>query len=384
MVGGENREKAKNNFQPLHSRMSNNEDIYVSICIPVYNGEQYIENALDSIVTQTYKNREIIVSDNVSTDKTADIVQKYVRKYGLKYSRSTQHFPAGECHSNRCFQLAKGELIAVYHADDIYSPDIVNDSVELFRNHENVGVVLTMANIINESGKIIGQFRLPRELKKLKKRSYNFDEIFTCILRHGNSFLFCPSAMFRKSVYDAIGGWDYERYKIAADLGLWLKAAQKYDIGIIDVPLMNYRISRHQVSNLLWRQKVKESDLFLVMDDYTDRIEGHKFEKYYDLLKIKDLLDRALNLSVKSRIGESNYLIKKILILYFKNFLKIGAPSLKHSFTAIVLLLVNRFTSDEIRIVFRNSIFRINNAKKRLPFLIRDFFSASRSIKIRP
>jgi len=139
----------------------------VNICIPVYNGERFIKETLDSIVAQDYKNKEIIISDNASTDKTPKIIQEYVGKYGIKCYRNEQYLSEGEYNFNRCIGLAKGDLICVYHADDVYKPNIVSKCVELFEKYNNVGAVFTMADIINEKGKVIGGYRLPKELKEL-------------------------------------------------------------------------------------------------------------------------------------------------------------------------------------------------------------------------
>lgn len=345
-------------------------ELRVSICIPVYNGERFIKETLDSIVAQDYKNKEIVISDNASTDKTPEIIQGYVKKYGIKCYRNEQHLPIGEYNFNRCISLAKGDLVCVYHADDVYKPNIVSKCVELFERYNNIGAVWTMANIINQKGETTGRYCLPKELRKLGKDFYSFDEIFSCILKYQNSFLVCPSVMVRKKVYDEVGGWDYERYKSAADLGLWLKIAQKYDIGIINCPLVNYRLSKTQGFSETVKNRVWRVHYLSVMDNYADKIRGHRFEKYYAVHKISDLTLRALNLSANPQIEESNRLIKESLNLYLKSFFRIAVipKAIECLFIIIALSLLNRFSCSAIRVSFRDFVFKTNDNKKRFLF----------------
>ncbi len=312
--------------------MKDNKNSRVSICVPVYNKEHFIKDALDSIVAQTYRNKEIIVSDNMSFDKTAEIVQGYIHKYGVKYCKTDQYFPNAEHNFNKCINLAKGDLVCIYHSDDVYMPDIVSKSVELLERYENVGAVFAMANTINEKGKTIGQLRLPKELEKLNRDFYNFDEIFSCLLKYGNSFLVCPSAMVRKSVYDDLGGWDYEKYKTAADLGLWLKIAQKYDIAIIDSPLMNYRISPMQGAYIRDRLHTERTDFFSVMDHYLEStatknvIITNNMLRCYEFQKIWDNILRARNFLMQGKQTEARKLLHK---LFFWDTFITGLKSLK-------------------------------------------------------
>lgn len=344
----------------------------VSVCVPVYNGERFIKDALDSIIAQSYPHKEIIVSDNASTDKTPDIAQRYVKEYGIKYSRSEQFLPASEYNFNRCLELSGGELISVYHADDIYNPEIVSRSVEMFRKRRGIGAALTMANVIDENGKILERYHLPKELARMNKDVYNLDEIFHSALKYGNTFLICPSAMIKRSVCKEVNGWDYGRYKSAADLGLWLKIAGKHGVAIIDAPLMNYRISAAQDSDAISRRRTDQAHYFLVMDDYADKIIGHKFKKYYTIHKIVDLTYRALNLSADSQIGASGRLIREALSLYFKNFFKIAGSfkGIASLFTIAFLFFANRAPRHKIRVVFRDFIFQTNDKRRNLRFAL--------------
>src|SRR5689334_22259492 len=94
----------------------------VSVVVPVWNGERFLRESLDSILLQTFPSLEVIVMDDASTDGTEQIV----RSYGdaVRYHRqSATRGIYGNC--NDGIALARGEFIAIYHADDIYDPTIV-------------------------------------------------------------------------------------------------------------------------------------------------------------------------------------------------------------------------------------------------------------------
>ena len=112
----------------------------VSVCIPAYNAGQTIGKTLDSIINQNYPNFEIIVSDNHSTDNTAEIVNQYQKckvKYFLNPVRPDNliNTSAVVSNFNYAISLAKGEFIAIYHADDIYLPTIIEQQVLFFQEN---------------------------------------------------------------------------------------------------------------------------------------------------------------------------------------------------------------------------------------------------------
>jgi glycosyltransferase involved in cell wall biosynthesis len=96
----------------------------VTIGVPVRNGARTIQRTLDSLLSQDYPNYEIIVSDNCSDDDTANIVSQYASN-GVKYFFNPVLEKWGESNWNHILTLAKGPLIALYHADDIYTPTMV-------------------------------------------------------------------------------------------------------------------------------------------------------------------------------------------------------------------------------------------------------------------
>ena len=156
----------------------------VTVTIPVYNGEKYIGKTLDSLISQSYDNYEIIVVDNASSDKTAELVQKYSQ---VKLIINDTNIGA-EANFNKCLTLGDGELIALYHADDIYHQDIISQQVAAFTD-ATTGVCGTLGHIIDENDNDIGfQYQLP--MCSIEKFKYlKFNQIFNYLSIKGYFFI---------------------------------------------------------------------------------------------------------------------------------------------------------------------------------------------------
>jgi glycosyltransferase involved in cell wall biosynthesis len=125
----------------------------VSICIPIYNGEKYIEETLNCVVNQTYSNLEIVISDNCSTDNSIALIKKFndprikiynnVANQGLAYN------------FKKVFTYATGKYIAFLGADDLMGLTSVEEAVAILENEKNKNVVLvnTYIEIINDESK---------------------------------------------------------------------------------------------------------------------------------------------------------------------------------------------------------------------------------------
>jgi glycosyltransferase involved in cell wall biosynthesis len=125
----------------------------VSIGMPVYNGENYITEALDSLLAQTYSNVELIISDNASTDSTETICSKYVAAdRRIRYYRNEQNLGAA-ANYNRVVELAQGKYFKWAAHDDIHGPTLVQRCVEVLEQDESIVLCHTKTTIIDEHGR---------------------------------------------------------------------------------------------------------------------------------------------------------------------------------------------------------------------------------------
>ncbi len=130
----------------------------VSIGLPVFNGENYLEAALDSIVNQTYTDFELIVSDNNSTDKTAEICKSYAEKDNrIQFLSNNENI--GAC-PNFCkvFKQATGEYFMWAAHDDLYAPTFVEKCVEVLDNDPDVVLCFSKTKFIDDAGDFIKDY----------------------------------------------------------------------------------------------------------------------------------------------------------------------------------------------------------------------------------
>lgn len=280
----------------------------VCVCVPAYNSGRTIAETLDSILGQTYKNLRVYVVDNASTDNTLEIVEACAKKDArVRVFRNEKNVGA-EGNFTRCLQLAAGDYTALFHADDIYTPRMIEEEVVFMETHREAGAVFTMAVAIDRVGKEGHIYTLPSGLRVINKKVYGFADIFRAMLKYGN-FLFCPAAMARTVVYrDLIKTWDPGNYGSSADGHVWLRILQKYPIGIIDKPLLKYRISPGSFSYHLARAKTEPHKIFRLFDDYIKGpaagFIGSAERKDYEFLILKDNMNRAFNLLALGRRNE--------------------------------------------------------------------------------
>jgi glycosyltransferase involved in cell wall biosynthesis len=142
----------------------------VSIGIPVYNGQNFLRQALDSVLGQTFKNFEIIISDNASTDKTQQICHEYSRKDSrVRYYRNKRNLGA-PWNYNRVFRLSSGMYFKWASHDDIIAPEYLQKCVNILDADPTIVLCHSKIGIIDENGVIVGNLdhRILRRIGSLK------------------------------------------------------------------------------------------------------------------------------------------------------------------------------------------------------------------------
>lgn len=236
----------------------------VCICIPTFNAQATIVQTLLSILNQTYTHLSVVVVDNASSDNTVALVEEF-DDARIKIHRNPVNL-GGEGNFTRCIELAHGKYTAIFHADDVYQPSMVEQQVAFLEAHPQAGAVFTEAVLIDEAGNSIGAITAPEDLQSFIGE-YGFQSVFRNVLKHAN-FLVCPSAMVRTEVYQRdVKMWRGTEFGSSADLDVWFRILLRYPVGILRKPLINYRISINQHSSGL-RARITRSDMFRVLDHY--------------------------------------------------------------------------------------------------------------------
>lgn len=166
-----------------------NQSSKVSIGLPVYNGGRFLEEAIASVLAQTYENLELIISDNASTDETEAICRHYAAKdKRVKYFRSEKNYGAS-WNYNRTFELASGDYFRWHAADDVLAPELVEKSVQILDSNPKVVLVFSWVLDIDGEGNELELKKsklgssLPTPSQRFKglstvKPSFNCEEVF--------------------------------------------------------------------------------------------------------------------------------------------------------------------------------------------------------------
>lgn len=212
-------------FQPL-----------VSVIINCFNGETYLREAIDSVVTQTYTNWEIVFWDNQSTDFTADIVKSY-RDERIKYYYAPEHTSLGEAR-NLAIEKANGWYINFLDADDVWLPSKLEKQISLLEPGVSE-VIYTRFDIKFEGGndsdsdmwkyyQRVKQYRPNPKLSTYENLLYRNWMIFSSVL-------------FNKELFLSIGGVN-PQFKQNEDYEILLKFSLKTNIRCVEEELVYYRI----------------------------------------------------------------------------------------------------------------------------------------------
>ncbi len=173
----------------------------ISVIIPVYNCEKYLEQALCSIQNQTIQPDEIIVIDDGSTDRSAHIVKRF---NGIKYTYQNNH--GVSVARNRGIRLAKGQILAFLDADDLWPENKLETQMQYFKKDPLIEVVM-------------GHVQCLRLLKGIGKQCH-FEEFRNPFF----TFLF-GAVLFRRSIFDKIGFLD-EGLRFSEDVDWFLRAKE--------------------------------------------------------------------------------------------------------------------------------------------------------------
>lgn len=211
----------------------------LSVIMPVYNGEKYLSETIESILNQTFTDFELLILNDNSTDGTQAIIERYQQK-DSRISVTVKEVNVGPANlRNEGFSLAKGEYIALMDADDIALPTRFEKQIQVLNAHPEVGVCGTWFTFFG--GKKDKTVRQPENHNKIK-----VSFLSSCSI--GN-----PTVMVRKS---ALGEYRFEnQYVPVEDYDLWSRMITTTNFYIVQESLLNYRqhdsnISKTKIDNV--------------------------------------------------------------------------------------------------------------------------------------
>jgi glycosyltransferase involved in cell wall biosynthesis len=208
----------------------------VTICVPVYNCEQFIDHCIASALDQSYSDFECLVIDNVSTDSTLDRVMA-LDDPRIRVLRNTENIGA-IANENRCIREAKGDLIQFLHGDDRLLPDCLSRLVPTF-DDPSVGLAFARRRIESRDPRwatLIGTLHTPLEPLGRVNDGKNIVRRYVDGGAKGNWIGEPTSVMLRRSILTEVGGFD-TRPRSYCDMELWLRVLARSNAAWVDSEL---------------------------------------------------------------------------------------------------------------------------------------------------
>lgn len=285
----------------------------VSICIPTYNGAEFIGEAIQSAIAQTYPNIEIIVSDDGSTDQTIAIAQSFQSQIAADF-RIILHRNYGLSQNwNFCISQAKGEYIKFLFQDDLLEPECIEKMVALAQQNPGIGLVFSPRGIViseTESHPIL--LKASQSIKDLHKSWSNLKSIqpgqelladANCLKNPINKIGEPSTVLITARVFAEIGLFDSGLSQYV-DLDMWWRIMANYQIGFVDEKLSCLRIHPEQQT---WKN-------FAAGENNKDVIRFYKkilTSDDYSLLneKIKQKISQRLALKTQPIVSDLSRLV---------------------------------------------------------------------------
>jgi glycosyltransferase involved in cell wall biosynthesis len=215
----------------------------VSIVFTSYNHKEYLKQALDSLLCQTYQNIEIIIIDDCSTDGSQEILKQYEQNDKIHLHLKQQNSGSYVNASNYGATFAKGEYLIFAQCDDYAEPEQIKLLSNVLNDYPEVGVVYSKSLLVDENGKFISDDFAIRE-KKFKdvvaKESIISGNIFRELLTVSCVIPNLSAAMIRRDMYDKINGLS-NKYYMASDWCFWLELSEITNFLYLSQPLNNFR-----------------------------------------------------------------------------------------------------------------------------------------------
>lgn len=236
--------------------LSSRDPEWVSVIIPCYNGEAYLEEAIQSVLRQTYPKLEILVIDDGSTDATAAIVQRYPQvRYLPQENRGIS------ATRNRGIAESRGANIVFLDHDDLLLPEAIAIGMAHLQQHPEAGFVFGRNVMIDAQGEVI----IDRPQEWVDRADYR--ELI------GGRLAICPpsTVLFRRTALEQVGGFGTE-FEVVEDFDLYLRIAREFPISCHNQIVAKYRCHGGNISGNVFKMLDQSMRLF---DQHKSWVDAH-------------------------------------------------------------------------------------------------------------
>jgi glycosyltransferase involved in cell wall biosynthesis len=243
----------------------------VSVCIPSYNAARYLREAIESVLAQEFSDFEAVVSDDASTDCSAEVCDRYADPRFRVVTSSERLGQSGNW--NRCLELARGEYVILLHADDVLSPGYLRRAVELLDAEDDIGLVHCSAQHVDERGKALQLQRL-WDQDRVDSDGVTLQRLLLdgCVINPAG-------VLVRRAVYEQ-GGAFTDDVVWGVDWHMWIRIALRWDVGYLAEPLALYREHGHSGTAAVMTSGRNARDELWVIDDVFRLVQETQPELY--------------------------------------------------------------------------------------------------------
>lgn len=225
----------------------------VTVAIPTYNGQDYLVEAMKSVLAQQGVAFRLVVCDDASSDRTVEIARQLANRRTTVIANDVR---AGlTANWNRCVEHCDSEFLCLFHQDDLMVPGNLERKIALLREHPEVAFVFSASEIIDARDNPVPESLVNRDHISDENRVLNSTEALQILLV--KNVVRASSVVIRKSCLDQVGLFN-PSYGHVVDWEMWLRLAAKFSVGWLAVPLV--RVRWHQQSET-HRQREKDTDL---------------------------------------------------------------------------------------------------------------------------
>lgn len=253
----------------------NNASPFVSVIIPNYNYARYLQERLDSIISQTYQFFEIIILDDKSTDNSKEIIEQY------RFNPHVSHIVYNEENSGstfiqwyKGFSLAKGELIWIAESDDTCEPVLLERLVSEFVKDNELVLAFSLTRLFRDDGWV---FDVPA-LDRMSVTKVNGHKFIRRYMADGCYVTNASSALFRKDTALSIDD-QYTKYKSCGDHLFWIEISEKGNVAIINERLNYCRRHGSNVTDKNTLNGVRQREGKMIMDYLVSKGLLNKWEQ---------------------------------------------------------------------------------------------------------
>lgn len=239
----------------------------VSVIMPVYNGERFIEAALRSALGQDFSDFEIVVLDDGSTDASAGIAREYARMHP-RHVRYFRQENGGFCAArNAAIAAARGRYLALLDCDDLWMPQHLSHAIEALESDPQTVLIHANVRFIDENGAVLAEF-----LHKERWAQWGHDPFKAILLRYEH--VACATTVFPRALAVELGGFDLRYSGLGCeDRDLWLRLALRGKVRHLPYHAADYRVHGGGVSR---RRERMLCGRRLLVERMTDFSEGRR------------------------------------------------------------------------------------------------------------